>query len=147
MNKKSFIYLLAAGVILISVVTLTKIALFNKTENLTPPLTPTQSPTSYQTKVVISAPDENLLIEYEAKNEEVYQPFSILKEALEQDSIPLEVEKYDFGVFIKSINGLESTSEKAWIYFVNGEPGQVGADKMELKEGDLVEWKYITPSE
>lgn len=147
MNKKSFLFLLAAtGVILISVVALTKTPPFNKTENPIPLSTPTQSTANYQVKVIVSAPNENLLLEYEAKNEMDYQAFSVLKEALEQNNIPLKVENYDFGVFVKSINGLESSNEKSWIYFVNGESGQVAADKMKLKTGDLVEWKYIAPS-
>jgi hypothetical protein len=148
MNKKSFLFLLAVtGVILVSVITLTYSPLFNKYKNQVSLPTPTQAPTSYQAKVVINAPDENFFIEYETNNKKMYQPFSILEEALKENSVFFEVENYDFGVFVKSINGLESTNEKAWIYFVNGESGQVAADKMNLKSGDLVEWKYVTPSE
>lgn len=148
MNKKSFLFLLAvAGVILLSTNTLSKFSLFNK-KDLTPTSpTPTQTPTNLQTKVIVNATDENFLIEYYKDDSETSQAFSILEEALEENNIPFEVENYDFGVFVKSINGLESTNEKAWIYFVNGESGQVAADKMDLEKGDLVEWKYITPSE
>lgn len=147
MTKKSLLFILAVtGVILISVVTLPKSSLFNKKDLTSFSPTPTQTPTNLQTKVVISAPDENLLIEYVKDDEEANQAFSILKEALEENDIPYEVETYDFGVFVKSINELESTAEKAWIYFVNGESGQVAADKMDLEKGDLVEWKYITPN-
>lgn len=77
---------------------------------------------------------------------ETFTAYDILKYTANEKSLALEVENYDFGVFVKSINDLESTSEKAWIYFVNGESGQIAADKYELKSGDLVEWKYIIPS-
>jgi hypothetical protein len=72
--------------------------------------------------------------------------FSILKDTAETNNIPLETEQYDFGVFVKSINGYENSTSKAWIYFVNGQSGQVAADKHTLKPGDIVEWKYTTPS-
>lgn len=148
MNKKFFIFVLAAaGVIFVLTITLPKSTFFNQSVNILPSPILTQTPSDYQVKVIISAPDENFLIEYETINKRLYQPFSILKEALDQNNIQFETETYNFGVFVKSINGFESTGKKAWIYFVNGESGQVAADKMELKKSDIVEWKYIPPSE
>lgn len=148
MNKKFFVFLLAATVtILVTTIALPKSTFFNQSAKTTPLPTLTQIPSNYQAKIIISATDENFYIEYETINKRMYQPFSILEEALDQNNIPLEIETYDFGVFVKSINKLESTGKKAWIYFVNGESGQVAADKMNLEKGDLVEWKYVTPSE
>ncbi len=72
--------------------------------------------------------------------------FGVLKETSEKENIPLETQQYDFGVFVESINGFEGSAEMAWIYFVNGESGQVAADQYELSPGDVVEWKYIEPS-
>lgn len=72
--------------------------------------------------------------------------FDALAEITEKEDIKIETQQYDFGVFVKNINGRESTAERAWIYFVNGESGQVAADQYKLKDGDVVEWKYITPS-
>jgi biopolymer transport protein ExbD len=71
--------------------------------------------------------------------------FDILKDTAVKENIPLETQQYDFGVFIKSIGEKESTTDKAWIYFINGKSGQVAADKYELKSTDSVEWKYIMP--
>ena len=73
--------------------------------------------------------------------------FSLLNEALGQNNIEAETQQYDFGVFVKSINGFESSAEMAWIYFVNGEAGQVAADQTKVSPGDTVEWKYIPPSD
>lgn len=72
--------------------------------------------------------------------------FGVLKETSEKENIPLETQQYDFGVFVKSIDGHKGSAEMAWIYFVNGESGQVAADQHELNPGDVVEWKYIEPS-
>ena len=71
--------------------------------------------------------------------------FSILEEAADKKSLTLDTKKYDFGVFVNSINGEVSSADKAWIYFVNGASGQVAADQYELAPGDKVEWKYVVP--
>lgn len=71
--------------------------------------------------------------------------YDMLTMLAEENNIEIETEQYDFGIFVKSIGGFESSNEKAWIYFVNGESGQVSADKQIVKPGDLVEWKYIEP--
>lgn len=72
--------------------------------------------------------------------------YSLLADAADDKNLDLQTQQYDFGVFVKSINGHESTADKAWIYFVNGESGDIAADKYILKLGDTVEWKYIAPS-
>lgn len=55
----------------------------------------------------------------------------------------LQVKNYDFGSLVEAINGIKNSSDKAWIYFVNGQSGTQAADKQELKPGDVVEWKYL----
>ena len=72
--------------------------------------------------------------------------FDILEKAANDNDIILETQQYDFGIFVKSIDGHESTAEMSWIYFVNGESGQVAADQQILNAGDIVEWHYIPPS-
>jgi hypothetical protein len=37
----------------------------------------------------------------------------------------------------------ESDSSHYWSYYVNGEPGMEGADKVYVKNDDLVEWRFI----
>ena len=71
---------------------------------------------------------------------------SLLKDITEKENITLETKQYDFGIFVESINGKKSTNETAWIYFVNGESGQIAADQQQVNSGDIVEWKYIKPS-
>ena len=74
-------------------------------------------------------------------------PFDTLSETLQKEQLELKTKRYDFGVFVESVDGFASTADMAWIYFVNTEPGTVAADQYKLKPGDLVEWKYLAPSE
>jgi hypothetical protein len=53
----------------------------------------------------------------------------------------------DLGTLVESINGMKNGMDnKYWQYEVNGVMPQVGADKLELKNGDAVYW-YFTESE
>ena len=71
--------------------------------------------------------------------------YDILTKFANENNIKIETEQYDFGVLVKSINGFENSSEHTWIYFVNGESGQVSADNQTVEPGDQIEWKYIKP--
>lgn len=73
--------------------------------------------------------------------------FDALKKVAEEKNITLETQQYDFGIFVKAVGGYKSNAKKAWIYFVNGAPGQVAADKRGVKAGDTIEWRYIKPTE
>ncbi len=140
MNKKLFLFFLAAaGVIILSQLTNSK---------STTPIP--------QNKAVITQTEiksASLLIDYGDDETAIYNldvgdntsVFSMLEEATREENVPLQTKKYDFGVFVESINGKVSTGEMAWIYFVNGESGQVAADQYHITPGDTVEWKYITP--
>jgi Domain of unknown function (DUF4430) len=72
--------------------------------------------------------------------------FQALVEAAVKQNLKLTTKQYDFGVFVEQIGTIVNTKEKSWIYFVNGISGTVAADKHQLKTGDSVEWKYITPT-
>lgn len=82
---------------------------------------------------------------YKDQVEEDTTAFSMLEKAVQKNETPMETQQYDFGVFVKSINNLESNTNLSWIYFVNGASGNVAADQKVLQSGDLVEWKYIEP--
>ncbi|MDK6805772.1 DUF4430 domain-containing protein [Aerococcus sp. UMB7834] len=60
----------------------------------------------------------------------------------------LDVLKANFDVeedkgFVKAINGVSQDEDKQayWMFYVNGEMAPKGADQIELKAGDKVEWK------
>jgi len=69
--------------------------------------------------------------------------YEALQAAVKNRTWQVEVKQYDFGNLVEAINGQKNTSEKAWIYFINGQPATQAADKQELKAGDVAEWKYI----
>jgi hypothetical protein len=111
---------------------------------------PTQEPTSdiSQKKVyltVVFADGNEISYEEELNPGSSLSVFDLLKKGLDTNQVTYETKSYDFGIFVKSINGLESGAKQSWIYFVNGQGGQVAADQYKLKPGDIVQWKYITP--
>jgi hypothetical protein len=91
--------------------------------------------------------DEGIDSSYLLSVDEDTTAYTLLQKASETGDIEMETQKYDFGVFVNSINGFDSTEEKSWIYFVNGESGQIAADQMKVSAGDYVEWRYIAPGE
>lgn len=62
-------------------------------------------------------------------------------EALEK-LIDVEYDEYDFGVYVKSIGGIEGNDEYFWALYVNDEQSQTGADQTILEAGDKMEWRY-----
>ncbi|MBZ9569643.1 DUF4430 domain-containing protein [Patescibacteria group bacterium] len=72
--------------------------------------------------------------------------FDLLKKVTEENNLELSFkESPGLGVFIESIDNVANDFEnnKWWQYWVNGEYAQVGASNFILKDGDLVEWKYV----
>ena len=68
-----------------------------------------------------------------------------IQEATKKANLEVKVKQYDFGVLVEAIGDQINSSDKAWIYFVNGTAGDVAADQKQLNSGDKVEWKYIEP--
>jgi hypothetical protein len=54
----------------------------------------------------------------------------------------VEFDQYDFGVFVTSINGQKSNDQFFWALYVNDEMAQVSSDQIELKTGDVIEWRW-----
>jgi hypothetical protein len=108
-------------------------------------------PTTAAEETHLSLPEIELILDSgdnKIKKEAVLPaktPLDILENVTTSNSIELKTKQYDFGILVESIGGIANTKEKAWIYFVNGKAGEVASDKYNLKEGDVVEWKYIKP--
>lgn len=49
--------------------------------------------------------------------------------------------KYDFGIFVESINGVKPDDKHFWKLYLNGQGAQVGADSLQTHKGDVIEWK------
>jgi hypothetical protein len=73
--------------------------------------------------------------------------FDLLKICSQNPQNPFEIEYTvypELGVFIKRIGDkTNGENEKYWQYWVNNEYAQVGAGSYQLKEGDIVEWKFV----
>lgn len=108
-------------------------------------ITPSPSPTLEQktATLVINFGEEEKSYDYIFAGDKT--AFDILKDTLDKENIALKTQQYDFGVFVKSIGDKESSADMAWIYFVNGESGQIAADQMKINQGDKVEWRYVKP--
>lgn len=68
-----------------------------------------------------------------------------LQQIAVKENLDLQLKTFDFGTLVQKIETYENTQEKAWIYYVNGQSGDVAAEQKELKAGDTVEWRYVTP--
>lgn len=142
MNKKFFTFVLAAtGVILLSSLFAPKLTDFRVQEY------PADLEIESDSVLFVIDYGNSEVATYSLEIDEETTVFSLLKNTADKENISLETQQYDFGVFVKSLDGLESTAEKAWIYYVNNESGTIAADQMKIKPSDVVEWKYITPSE
>jgi len=67
------------------------------------------------------------------------------KTALEllKTNATVETQNYEgIGEMVTSINGIASTNDHFWIYYVNGEQGQVGAGTYVTKSTDQISWRY-----
>ena len=54
---------------------------------------------------------------------------------------------YD-AAFINSINGFKNGNDEMWWqYYVNGKYGEIGCDKKEIFDGDVVEWRFEEPGQ
>ena len=60
---------------------------------------------------------------------------------------PTDFQKYDFGAFVKSINDVKPDEKHFWKLYVNGAESQVGADQVQTKNGDLIEWRLAEITE
>jgi hypothetical protein len=51
-------------------------------------------------------------------------------------------------VFVNSINGTQNgESGRWWQYHVNDEYGEVGCDRKQMYDGDIVEWRFEEPGQ
>lgn len=148
MNKKfSLLVLAAAGVILAAFFLVPKyqtvqVPVVSPTLEVSDPEGTTRE--QYYVTVSIDFGNEETISDkvLMRKPSTVYNALLILAET---ENLEVKTKQYDFGVFVESINGLESGNEKAWIYFVNGKSGTIAADKQEVIDSDIIEWKYIPP--
>lgn len=83
-------------------------------------------------------------VKYEAAvkpGSSVYEMMDLLKM---ENKINFSGKNYSgLGFFIEEINGLKNKpAGENWLYYVNGQPAQVGVSYYVIKTGDMIEWKY-----
>lgn len=73
--------------------------------------------------------------------------FSLLEDLSQKKDFEISYKIYpEMGVFVESIDNFENgTDGKYWQYWVNGELPMVAANNFQVKEGDIVEWKFEIP--
>lgn len=116
----------------------------------------TVQPEKIEQPPVISAPAEEKInvaiiisgVKYEAAikpGSSVYDLMNLLKA---ENKINFSGKDYaSLGFFVEEINGLKNNpAGENWIYYVNGQPAQVGVSYYKLKAGDTIEWRYEVKS-
>ena len=53
----------------------------------------------------------------------------------------VETKTYDFGELVEVIDGQKSDATRYWILYVDGAMSQVGADALQTKQGQKLEWR------
>jgi cytoskeletal protein RodZ len=64
-------------------------------------------------------------------------------QALVDTNLPLSVDASSGSAYVYGIGDVVVNDSKAgWMFTVNGEMPSLGADKVEIADGDVIEWKY-----
>lgn len=62
---------------------------------------------------------------------------------LQETDLDLEYTEYETGVFIKEISGIKNgQNDKYWLYYINNEMAQKACNKLEVKKGDKIEFRF-----
>ncbi|PIS41496.1 MAG: hypothetical protein COT25_02790 [Candidatus Kerfeldbacteria bacterium CG08_land_8_20_14_0_20_42_7] len=62
----------------------------------------------------------------------------------EEQGIDISTTEYDFGSIVDSISGVgvDTTDNKYWIYYINGETATEGASSYLVQDSDTILWNY-----
>ena len=61
-------------------------------------------------------------------------------------NLTVKVKTFPNGLFIEAIEGIEQTPENYWKYYIDGEAGGIASDKLDLREYNAKEVKWIYTS-
>lgn len=62
-------------------------------------------------------------------------------DVLERSGVEFDYEEYESGIFIRSIEGV-SGPVKHWTYYVNKKLAKKSVDQVQVKDGDIIEFKH-----
>lgn len=88
--------------------------------------------------------EEQRLATYSAVRVEGKTALDLLLQAAEKNNFKVDYENQSFGVFIRSIDGVANQKSVFWLYYVNGLPAPVAADKQVIGNGDRVEFRFTS---
>jgi len=71
-------------------------------------------------------------------------PLDALESAARAGEFYVHVNSSSFGNYVDQIGFYPSSGDAGWVFKVNGVSPPVGADQVQLKDGDTVEWYYAT---
>ena len=54
----------------------------------------------------------------------------------------LELQEYDFGIFVQGIDGLSGDQDNFWAIYINDEKSLVGIQDIVLNRGEAIEFRY-----
>jgi hypothetical protein len=93
--------------------------------------------------VLVIDDSQDLFQLFEVDFEEGMTAFDLLKNQTEELGLSLMTKTYDIGVFVEAIGEKENGQDgKYWLYYINGESPMIASDKIEIKPGDKVEFKF-----
>jgi len=72
--------------------------------------------------------------------------FDLLEVCSKNIKTPFDLKYKDypeFGVFIEQIGDKKSGNDMYWQFWINNEYAQVGAGQYQLRDKDVIEWKFI----
>src|SRR5262249_23793029 len=71
-------------------------------------------------------------------------PLEALQNAARVGEFYAHVTASSFGNYVDQVGYYGGTGDSGWVFKVNGVSPPVGADQVQLKDGDTVEWYYAT---
>jgi len=71
-------------------------------------------------------------------------PLDALEQASKAGEFYVHVTSSSFGNYVDQIGLYGGSGSSGWVFKVNGVSPPVGADQLQLKDGDVVEWYYAT---
>lgn len=80
---------------------------------------------------------------YDYKTEDSGSVADFMDKLKQEEKINFTEENYaGMGKFIESINGIKNSGDKNWIYYVNNKKADIGVSNYQIKNGDIVSWRY-----
>ena len=78
------------------------------------------------------------------KEEQIKDGETALKKKKKVMGDKVEAETMSFGTYVKGIDGLMAGATSGWLYDVNDQSAEVGADSYKLKSGDVVVFRFVS---